>query len=318
MSDTCTLSSLAAIEPLAATAVENVATWLLIEQDGGWGKKGLDDAPMDDDVRAHLLAAVAKANAAAPRSAQVRPQLVRQEASAGSAQVEGVRLLVARAGAPTERVTLPDPRAALDIDVAAWLLGELPAGVAKDTRALVLVCTHGKRDRCCAEHGLAFYRALASRWPSGGETPDLWQSTHLGGHRFAATAVTLPDGYQYGRLSPTDAPAFADAVEAGRLYDLATLRGRSTLPAPAQAADLHLRQSLGLHGPNDVSITAMARGDGEGRWNVTLGAAGASHSLTAERRWGPELVMNSCGAPETTSTAIWNCFGRQSAEIQTP
>ena len=38
MSDTCTLSSLAANEPLAATAVESVATWLLIEQDGGWGK----------------------------------------------------------------------------------------------------------------------------------------------------------------------------------------------------------------------------------------------------------------------------------------
>lgn len=306
MSDTCTLSSLAANEALAATAVENVATWLLIEQDGGWGKKGLDDAPMDDDVRAHLLAAVAKANAAAPRSAQVRPQLVRQEASAGSARVEGVRLLVARAGAPTERVTLPDPRAALDIDVAAWLLGELPAAVVKDTRPLVLVCTHGKRDRCCAEHGLAFYRALAARWPSGeGETPDLWQSTHLGGHRFAATAVTLPDGYQYGRLSHADAPAFADAIEAGRLYDLATLRGRSTLSAPAQAADLHVRQLLGLVGPDDVSLTAMARGPGNDCWNVTLAAAGASHAFTVERRWGPKSVMNSCGAPELSAPASW-------------
>jgi hypothetical protein len=305
MSDTCTLSSLAANEPLAATAVENVATWLLIEQDGGWGKKGLDDAPMDDDVRAHLLAAVAKANAAAPRSAQVRPQLVRQEASAGSARIEGVRLLVARAGAPTERVTLPDPRPALDIDVAAWLLGELPAAVVKDTRPLVLVCTHGKRDRCCAEHGLAFYRALATRWPSGGETPDLWQSTHLGGHRFAATAVTLPDGYQYGRLSPANAPAFADAIEAGRLYDLATLRGRSTLPAPAQAADLHLRQTHALVAPNEVSVVGIAPGDGDGRWTVTLQTAGASHPVTVERRSGPKSVMNSCGAPELSAPVSW-------------
>jgi hypothetical protein len=306
MSDTCTLSSLAANEPLAATAVENVATWLLIEQDGGWGKKGLDDAPMDDDVRAHLLAAVSMANAAAPRSAQVRPQLVRQEQSAGTASSEGVRILVARAGAPTERVTLPGLRAALDLDIAAWLQGHAPPSVELDPRPLVLVCTHGKRDRCCAEHGLAFYRELAARWPTGGAvTPDLWQSTHLGGHRFAATAVTLPDGYQNGRLSPADAPGFADAIEAGRLYDLATLRGRSTLPAPAQAADLHVRQALGLVGPDDVAIAALAPGDGEGRWNVTLGAAGATHAVTVERRWGPKSVMNSCGAPELSAPVRW-------------
>ena len=306
MSDTCTLSSLAANEPLAATAVENVATWLLIEQDGGWGKKGLDDAPMDEDVRAHLLAAVSKANAAAPRSAQVRPQLVRQEQSAGATSSGGVRILVARAGTPTERVTLPSLRAALDLGIAAWLGGELPAGAVKDSRPLVLVCTHGKRDRCCAEHGLAFYRELAARWPAcGAATPDLWQSTHLGGHRFAATAVTLPDGYQYGRLSCADAPAFADAIEAGRLYDLAALRGRSTLPAPAQAADLHLRQSLGIVGPDDVSLTAIAPGDGEGRWNVTLGAAGVLHSLTVHRHWGPKSVMSSCGAPELSAPVSW-------------
>jgi hypothetical protein len=305
MSDTCTLSSLAANEPLAATAVENVATWLLIEQDGGWGKKGLDDAPMDDDVRAHLLVAVSKANAAAPRNAQVRPQLVRQEQSAGTASSEGVRILVARAGAPTERVTLPGLRAALDLDIAAWLQGQAPASVERDPRPLVLVCTHGKRDRCCAEHGLAFYRELAARWPAGDAAPDLWQSTHLGGHRFAATAVTLPDGYQYGRLSPADAPAFADAIEAGRLYDLATLRGRSTLPAPAQAADLQLRQTLGLVGPGDVSLVAIAPGSAEGCWNVSLGVAGSSHSLTVHRHWGPKSIMNSCGAPELSAPALW-------------
>lgn len=305
MSDTCTLSSLAANEPLAATAVENVATWLLIEQDGGWGKKGLDDAPIDDDVRAHLLAAVAKANAAAPRSAQVRPQLVRQEQSAGTASSEAVRILVARAGAPTERLTLSGLRAALDLDIAAWLQGQAPSSVDLDPRPLVLVCTHGKRDRCCAEHGLAFYRELAARWPTGGAvTPDLWQSTHLGGHRFAATAVTLPDGYQYGRLSPADAPGFADAIEAGRLYDLTTLRGRSTLPAPAQAADLHLRQTHALVAPNEVSVVGIAPGAGDGRWTVTLQTAGASHTVTVERRSGPKSVMNSCGAPEL-SAPMW-------------
>jgi len=236
----------------------------------------------------------------------VRPQLVRQEVSPGLERAPGVRVLVARAGAPTERVTLPDLRAALDLDMAAWLLGHPQASVASDTRPLVLVCTHGKRDRCCAEHGLAFYRALAARWPSGGlGTPDLWQSTHLGGHRFAATAVSLPDGYQYGRMSTAHVGAFANAIEAGRLYDPTTLRGRSTIPAPAQAADLYLRQTLGLVGPDDVSLTAIAPGDGEGRWNVTLGAAGALHSLTVHRHWGPKSVMNSCGAPELSAPVSW-------------
>ena len=46
---------------------------------------------------------------------------------------------------------------------------------------IVLVCAHGRRDACCARLGPPLFDALAPHCP-----PDaLWQSSHLGGHRFA-------------------------------------------------------------------------------------------------------------------------------------
>ncbi|HEU5385864.1 MAG TPA: sucrase ferredoxin [Streptosporangiaceae bacterium] len=49
---------------------------------------------------------------------------------------------------------------------------------------MALVCTNGKRDRCCAVRGRPVAAAIADAtgW-------DTWESSHLGGHRFAATAL---------------------------------------------------------------------------------------------------------------------------------
>ncbi|HVF73492.1 MAG TPA: sucrase ferredoxin [Acidimicrobiales bacterium] len=60
----------------------------------------------------------------------------------------------------------------------------------------VLVCTHGNRDRCCGRLGILLLDAL------GDVPPDvrLWRTSHTGGHRFAPTGVTFPDGVFWGYL----------------------------------------------------------------------------------------------------------------------
>jgi hypothetical protein len=59
----------------------------------------------------------------------------------------------------------------------------------------LLVCTHGTRDRCCGSLGTALFLTVASR-------PDLRvrRTSHTGGHRFAPTAVLLPEGTCWGWL----------------------------------------------------------------------------------------------------------------------
>jgi hypothetical protein len=60
----------------------------------------------------------------------------------------------------------------------------------------VLLCTHGSRDVCCGGHGMRLASEIVDR------RTDLvvWRTSHLGGHRFAPTAVTLPDGHLWAFL----------------------------------------------------------------------------------------------------------------------
>ena len=54
----------------------------------------------------------------------------------------------------------------------------------------VLVCAHGRRDPCCGRWGTLLHIELAARWTD----VRVWRCSHTGGHRFAPTAITLPDG----------------------------------------------------------------------------------------------------------------------------
>ena len=58
------------------------------------------------------------------------------------------------------------------------------------------MCTNGRRDRCCALLG----RPLAAEIVAAGHS-EVWEVTHLGGHRFSPTMLVLPHGYAYGRLT---------------------------------------------------------------------------------------------------------------------
>ena len=79
----------------------------------------------------------------------------------------------------------------------------------------------------------------------------VWETSHTGGHRFAASVLTFPHGGVHGRV--TDPGAFAEAVGAGRI-DLATYRGNAGLRRPAQAAEVALRLQAALARPDDVTI----------------------------------------------------------------
>ena len=123
-----------------------------------------------------------------------------------------------------------------------------------DGRAF-LVCRNGARDPCCALYGADVARALGDR---------AVDCTHLGGHRFAANVLVLPDNLMFGRLDAASAVALAAELDAGRL-PLEHLRGRCSLEPEQQAAEILVRRELGidaLDGLRHVGGTTFALANG--------------------------------------------------------
>jgi (2Fe-2S) ferredoxin len=108
---------------------------------------------------------------------------------------------------------------------------------------------------------------LAQRWPAG-----TWECSHVGGDRFAANLLVLPDGACYGNL---DADTAVDVVTAhleGRV-DVDHLRGVSTQPPVAQAA---IAAALRRFGPASLSQVDVVGVEPQGSetWRVILTGTG--------------------------------------------
>lgn len=117
-----------------------------------------------------------------------------------------------------------------------WGLGETWA------EPLYLVCTHGRRDPCCAIQGNPVFNVLHQAFPS-----QVWKSSHIGGDRFAANLVSLPDGVMLGRLKIDTAIQVVRDLEQGKLH-LQHYRGRGFYPFFVQAAEHHLRTARDIDG----------------------------------------------------------------------
>ena len=60
-----------------------------------------------------------------------------------------------------------------------------------------LLCTHGRRDRCCGKMGGRVFEELRHH---GLPAARLWRTSHTGGHRFAPTGISFPDGMAWAGL----------------------------------------------------------------------------------------------------------------------
>ncbi|HWC09631.1 MAG TPA: sucrase ferredoxin, partial [Acidimicrobiales bacterium] len=152
------------------------------------------------------------------------------------------------------RADLDDERDLLDIDVAAVARGDLSGVGRPHGEPVYLVCTNGKRDVCCAIEGRPLVRAL-----SAVEAERTWECTHIGGDRFAANMVVLPQGLYFGRVAPHDVDALTGRLREGKLL-LPRYRGRSWYDRASQFAEIAVRRRFGLEGQDAVAIEWRERG----------------------------------------------------------
>lgn len=293
----CASVSSESSEPLAATA-SRVDHWILLEYRGLWDRDVLGGSLLSPGLKSHLRQQLARLGHARllfvkkpERRASGRRQLF-----FGSSRLGEERFYSLEFDHHDDLVAL---------DFAAALAGGESPGPPVD-HPLFVVCTHGKRDRCCAKRGRPLYDALRR----AGENDWVWQSTHVGGDRFAGNVVVLPHGLYYGRVEPEDVHALIDGNEAGRLL-LPRYRGRSAASFPVQAAEQYIRVEDGLAGIADLAYAGAER-VGEGVWRIRLRALdGALHEVDVVEEQGEEEVYLTCDAVRPKRARRYAATGRR-------
>lgn len=187
----------------------------------------------------------------------------------------------------------------LDLDIPAFAAENPAPGSREWPGPLYLVCTNGKRDKCCAKFGLPLYRELAAQ---AGEA--VWQCSHIGGHMYAPTFVSLPEGHCFGHVKPGEGESILKSLLQDELF-LPRYRGRACYPKIVQAADYFLRnrqqrshagdfRHLGTERAGDChTVRFCDRGDGR-EYRILL------RSMPAENE-----TLKSCTPPKSGRETVY-------------
>jgi hypothetical protein len=214
-------------EPFFGTA-PRVDTWLLLEYTGTWGVNAIEESTLPATVKNWI------ANAHS-RYPFFRTQFIRQHIRPNKA----ITCFIA--------ITREDRQAIYHFQFESYtdlLALDLPALITGNSfyntylfeRPLFLVCTHGKHDLCCAKFGIPIYSELLKQ--AGALA---WQTSHLGGDKFAANLLCLPTSLYYGHVTVSEVKTIIDMYTDNQVY-LAKYRGQTCYNAAVQAADYFLRK----------------------------------------------------------------------------
>ncbi|WP_405543180.1 sucrase ferredoxin [Streptomyces phaeochromogenes] len=292
---TCAKVSRDLEEPLAGTAA-TARTWLLVEQPGPWGAKALTSS--------HLDPALGRALEQAAEGTGVRIALIRRPGRHADCHTVAERLVYAAHTTPgnvwLHKAITSDPELLLELDFTELGQG-LPGtfdttldGAPHTGDPLALVCTNGKRDRCCALLGRPLAAELAASGVDG-----IWEVTHLGGHRFSPTLLVLPFGYAYGRAEAHAVKEILQGVREGRVVTEGC-RGSSAWERPGQAAELAVRTAAHEDAAGALSVV---RTEGSApRWEVTVAHTDGRHWLVTVAQGAalpprPESCGSALGSP---------------------
>jgi hypothetical protein len=249
----CAAVSSASDESVAATA-SRLDHWILVEYRGAWSRDVLGGSLLSPELKAHLreqLDALERSRLLFLKKPERRGRVGRS-VFFGASRPGHERFF---------RLEVEHQDDLCGFDFAGALEAD-GASAAPLEQPLFVVCTHGKRDRCCALRGRPLYDALLQAVDSD----HVWQSTHVGGDRFAGNVVVFPSGLYYGRVDPADTVELVASHMSGRV-DLDHYRGRCGYSCPVQAAEHAIRESEGVLGIDDLRLVG-SESHGEGAWRI--------------------------------------------------
>ena len=277
----CSDRSLERADPLAGTGGSG-ARWLLVEIDGAWGTHALVQSRLDPELGRALTRRAEHAG--------IRPVAIRRFGRRADERRAQTRWRWALADARPGQESLRWG----EVDDPAELLTLPLDGTAgtPSARPAMLVCTHARHDQCCAVRGRPVAASLAATYPD-----ETWESSHLGGDRFAATMIVLPEGLYYGRVPASHVAHIVEQHGRGEVVEQ-YYRGRSSLSNAVQAAQSFARAETG-----DLRIESFAplrEERGDDGWTVDLAHGGDVVTVVMRERMS-EPLLSTCAATLPTS-----------------
>jgi hypothetical protein len=236
--------------------------WLLVEYTEPWGPRALHDSALSVGVKNYLSQLIRRI----PRS---RLLFIKQERRRLKSSFNFFVIRARERNPFIVKFELDDYEelTGVYLDVAAVAQGKSVAGGRVITEPLYLVCTHGKRDKCCAKFGYPLYKFLREE-----RDGVVWQSSHVGGDRFAANLLCFPHGLFYAHMTDEAAEGVVKEYERQQIV-LEKFRGRACFSYPVQAAEFFVRREAGLTGLNDLRLLSGERLGDDG-WRVRFASNG--------------------------------------------
>lgn len=266
----CSLQS--ADEPPAGTAAHE-ESWVLLEVPARWGRDIFDGEALGEELSERLKEHVSACGS--------RMLFIRRPGREGQ-RIDRHRFYLCdtRPGRRSIRVGRVDrPADMLDLDLSP---GGHVAGTREISAPVPLVCTHAKRDQCCAVRGRPVVAELdelvGARLSALDPDAAVWECSHTGGHRFAPVLLLPGTGYTYGPAEADLATRIVEAELDGRVVT-EHLRGRSTWAPAGQVAEVAVRDSgveAGIDDlivdvdPDDPLVVVVRHTDGRA-WRVEAG-----------------------------------------------
>ena len=243
-------------EALGGTAGRATA-WLALEHVGQWGRDVLDGSALGEEL--------------SEASGNPTHRVLYALCTPGEEKLYSFSV-----STPEQLLDLPLGNPEELIQVTGAELIDSPA---------ILVCTHSKRDRCCALRGRPIAAHLADILPGNA----VWECSHTGGHRFAPVGIMLPTGYTYGRLSEPSALAAYLSLAGRSIPSLHGLRGCSTDTPVEQAAEVAVRLELEKKGEEVTSGGLVSRETSATEALIALREAGIDMNVETSNEFSPEF-----------------------------
>lgn len=279
----CCENSLNLSEGQFGTATR-VDVWLALEYRGSWSSKAFEGSKMPERVKDFIRTTID----AIPNS---RLQLIKRHDNTQ----KNLKFYVAVSEEISPRLyelELSTLDELLGLDVKEILKGQNFL----TEEELFLVCTNGKRDVCCGKFGVPIYLEVAQ----GKYGSSTWQSTHLGGHRFAPTFVCLPHGIYYGRVKdPLTAERLMEKYGKGQV-DLKNYRGRCCYEKGVQVAEYFCRKESGINEISKILLqSSQMRGDESTVRFISHQSDGIEREVKIRENENSLEMLKNCGDEET-------------------
>ncbi|MBT5139805.1 MAG: hypothetical protein HOM37_12185 [Acidimicrobiaceae bacterium] len=158
------------------------------------------------------------------------------------------------------------------LDASPQTVVDVPA-----PRAELLICAQGSHDVCCGSRGTAMAAEISAARPD----VSVRRVSHTGGHRFAPTGISLPDGRMWGMFELDEMAAILDrsgspAAVAGRC------RGWTGANGPGQVAEAAVFALVDDWAFDSLDRSVIVDVDGDG-WRCTVSAG--------ERHWTVGIAL---------------------------